>query len=825
MKKKGIYFAVAILGLVGLFSVPLAQTNFQLFPTAAQNPGDYEVTLSTAPSSLTNSYQNSSASDIRTSFGNDVELSFVNAKQLANGFAQLANHGKIHNFGSTNDVLTGINGVSFTGSGSILFKPAVAKGLLMDISPISVSAGSSKVVVPNCDYFEIEAGDSGASLETLKFYYSCDSTAYDVKSINGTYTGIGDDSYTYKVTLTDGVASLVSLDKPSNNVNFTGTVTMSSKTRATMSFPSPNQFDYVVDYDGHSLTFVSKSGAVAAYVPQVSANRVYNVENFESYSATGQGYVSADAKYTTTGLRSQYYADYYTGSSSGEIGGNGWPIMTSTDNSNYNGSKGHNGSKVGIFKFSNGMGMRYISMNELYGVKRLIGKGSTLSLWARGAYTNQNYNTNHSGNTPMKVYAYYDSPLTPSNQTTVRESFEFTVQAGSEWQHFEFSLTSGRSYYGFGFYAQQSTGSTQYLPIDDIQIYTASPYAEYVAPVAVTGVTVSPSAASVEAGKTTALSATVAPSDATNKNVTWSSSNTSIATVSAEGVVRGVSAGNATITATTEDGGFTSTCAVTVTEPAGTLYPNGTFRTNVTVASASMFLVVAMGDSGKVVIRVGTEDVGATGYNSYNSSTGAFSIATNGSYSGMTYGNVTGTYDRVNNRLTNFGISGSLSSYVSNNGSITVNGATNFWDCDGTTSELQSVFKRRYSTNVDTSNADRIVQNTEQFVGGSSLKLRGTTSYDVRLNLNNDVTMSSVSNIGFWVFNPSASNINIRIWGYRAANLGSNFEVTDGVGTPAVAGQWTFIRIGFTSGTIYNFQIADFTKSGVYLSFDNIAIF
>jgi uncharacterized protein YjdB len=83
--------------------------------------------------------------------------------------------------------------------------------------------------------------------------------------------------------------------------------------------------------------------------------------------------------------------------------------------------------------------------------------------------------------------------------------------------------------------------------------------------VLVTGVTMSPTAVSVTAGATTTLSATVVPSNATNKNVSWSSSNTSVATVNASGVVSGVAAGTATITVTTQDGSKIATSAVTVT--------------------------------------------------------------------------------------------------------------------------------------------------------------------------------------------------------------------------------------------------------------------
>lgn len=82
-------------------------------------------------------------------------------------------------------------------------------------------------------------------------------------------------------------------------------------------------------------------------------------------------------------------------------------------------------------------------------------------------------------------------------------------------------------------------------------------------PTAVTGVTLNKNAATIKVGKTETLTATVSPSNATNKAVTWSSNNTAVATVS-NGVVTTVAAGNATITVTTTDGGNTATCAVTV---------------------------------------------------------------------------------------------------------------------------------------------------------------------------------------------------------------------------------------------------------------------
>ena len=83
----------------------------------------------------------------------------------------------------------------------------------------------------------------------------------------------------------------------------------------------------------------------------------------------------------------------------------------------------------------------------------------------------------------------------------------------------------------------------------------------------VTGVSLNKTSTTLYVGGSETLTATVTPEGATNKNVTWSTSDASIATVT-DGVVTAVSAGTATITVTTVDGGKTDTCTVTVREEA-----------------------------------------------------------------------------------------------------------------------------------------------------------------------------------------------------------------------------------------------------------------
>lgn len=83
--------------------------------------------------------------------------------------------------------------------------------------------------------------------------------------------------------------------------------------------------------------------------------------------------------------------------------------------------------------------------------------------------------------------------------------------------------------------------------------------------VAVTGVSLSKTSSDLTLGSTLTLQATVLPANASNKNVTWTSSNTSVATVN-NGTVIALAIGSSTITVKTVDGNKTATCVITVVE-------------------------------------------------------------------------------------------------------------------------------------------------------------------------------------------------------------------------------------------------------------------
>ena len=108
-----------------------------------------------------------------------------------------------------------------------------------------------------------------------------------------------------------------------------------------------------------------------------------------------------------------------------------------------------------------------------------------------------------------------------------------------------------------------------------------------------TGITLSKTSTTIKAGASETITATVLPSNATNKTVTWTTSNASVATVSG-GKITGVKAGSATITAKTSNG-KTATCAVTV--QASTVVPTTINPTGITLSKTSTTIKVGANET------------------------------------------------------------------------------------------------------------------------------------------------------------------------------------------------------------------------------------
>ena len=164
-------------------------------------------------------------------------------------------------------------------------------------------------------------------------------------------------------------------------------------------------------------------------------------------------------------------------------------------------------------------------------------------------------------------------------------AFEVAAFCGNECRGIaKATVSQGKKYYELRVYSKKSQGDNitfkcynqatgrelmvaESLLFDGEQHGTLSRLFQLTATQPVTGISLDKTSVTLNTTETYTLIANVDPTDASNKSVTWSSSDAAIATVDDKGIVTGIKAGTATITVTTVDGNFTAACAVTVFQP------------------------------------------------------------------------------------------------------------------------------------------------------------------------------------------------------------------------------------------------------------------
>lgn len=155
--------------------------------------------------------------------------------------------------------------------------------------------------------------------------------------------------------------------------------------------------------------------------------------------------------------------------------------------------------------------------------------------------------------------AQFQVTYSPSN--TTQRSITWSVVSGSDYASIDetglLTVKGG---------ANGSTVKIRATSKDNSSVYAEkSVTVTYkIASVSVTGVSLSKSVLSLAVGESETLVATVAPERATDRSVTWESSNKNVATVNQNGTVRAVAVGSAVIGVRTNDGGFTARCNLTV---------------------------------------------------------------------------------------------------------------------------------------------------------------------------------------------------------------------------------------------------------------------
>lgn len=188
-----------------------------------------------------------------------------------------------------------------------------------------------------------------------------------------------------------------------------------------------------------------------------------------------------------------------------------------------------------------------------------------------GIYLYQNAAGTLTGQTDIKAFVGNFRVTSPNasivNYYKVKKDDTLGLYAEGSTVSFTAEQESGKAFSGWtatGVTLDNETNAeiSFTMPGNDVTLSTA-----YVT--LVSGITLDKTELALTVGDTQTLAATILPSDAANKSVSWSSDNPSVATVDENGKVTAVAEGTAKITVTTVDGKKTADCAVTVTAKSG----------------------------------------------------------------------------------------------------------------------------------------------------------------------------------------------------------------------------------------------------------------
>ena len=291
------------------------------------------------------------------------------------------------------------------------------------------------------------------------------------------YTGTLNNGYTLRVDLAENgsaTAKIIDLEEPQtiqgNYVIENDDITFTSADNGASLI-----YQGHITNGGQLIKYKSASGNFANAVLDVNLDAVQVVNNFEQYTESGVAYSQQNFDDTIgTGLRGDFYSEYYVGSGSSDWAGNGWQIMPNGDEINLiqDASTSHSGNNYASFKHFSQNGARYMPWDLFKGNgDKNSFRGTTLSLWAKG-YVNK-----------LKVSMYSQSkPTNDTRDKYVKEGYFNEGKVVGDWTHLEIELNPKYVYYGFIILVDNDYQGDGQLLIDDIEVYTASPYATYQPP-------------------------------------------------------------------------------------------------------------------------------------------------------------------------------------------------------------------------------------------------------------------------------------------------------------------------------------------------------
>ncbi|MDD3939032.1 MAG: Ig-like domain-containing protein, partial [Bacilli bacterium] len=285
----------------------------------------------------------------------------------------------------------------------------------------------------------------------------------------------------------------------------------------------------------------------------------------------------------------------------------------------------------------------------------------------------------------------------------------------------------------------------------------------------------------------------------------WSSLDTEIATVDQTGLVTAVAEGATSIVATTEDGGFTDSCALTVTAAAVSNVNDPltkTYTGSVEVSGmGSVYVITALATNYTAYMKIGSEVINST----YTVADNVVTIDTGNA----NYGVFVGSLSADRNTLTKTSMSGAYSAAV---GSLVMNAAMVLEDANGTsTAALQSKYLTQYDTGngawTASNSADRIEYDTvNKLEGDGAMKMKNGTFGKMRYkSASMPASLGNFVTFGMWFYNDTGASISAQMFLYSAG--GSPFITLVNSLTIPSNSTWTYYTVGFTSYAVAGWSI------------------
>lgn len=416
-----------------------------------------------------------------TSGAQKVQVNVVGGKKNE-GKLVLAPLGKVFNFGTNAanaySAIHNIKSIKVTFTGDLKVQMAVTQdGLELGEKQALTSTATFIPDFDGSNFFCLSTV-SGATIESIEVKYGCDVvTDLDIDMLDNTTFTAETDGVTYQLEISGNTCVLKSLNLETN-INLVGNIDVNEDNKIECdvtvgTYPAKYTFDLNAKHD--TLSFVSKTGAAAASLPELTFNRVFMIEDFESYTATGDTYRAANTEFNRSGLQGAFFADYGGGGNTSPVGTDGFQLMGSTDFIRLNSdtsAAAFAGDKCADFKANGSAWMRYWQFDQLIGEPYRVGSGAYISMMVKNtAATTVNMKWGS-----MKTNAALNN--------TTRNTGDFatvTIPASQDWTEYKVPLT-GDSYGWYLAFEKTGNKSTGRVLVDNVMIYSHSPYAKYVAP-------------------------------------------------------------------------------------------------------------------------------------------------------------------------------------------------------------------------------------------------------------------------------------------------------------------------------------------------------